>query len=65
MEKSVVSLREIEDAHRLERAEDASALRTGKTSVRRLQERNSFLPAHATMQIVDLGGYLKARRKRK
>jgi hypothetical protein len=58
-----VSFREIQDAHKKERAEDSRALRAGTISAAELQARNSFLPVDAPMQIVDLGGYLKNRRR--
>lgn len=60
--RNTVSFLEIQNAHRKERAEDARALRTGKVSTRKLQERNSFIPAGATMRINDLAGYVKNRR---
>lgn len=65
MEIRTVSFKEIETAHRKERAADAVALRTGKISSGQLQEKNSFLPARASMKLVDIAGYLKQRRNRK
>jgi hypothetical protein len=60
--RNTVSFLEIQRAHQKERAEDAGALRSGKTSARKLQETNSFIPVGATMRIVDLAGYVKNRR---
>lgn len=64
MSSSTVSFLEIQNAHRKERAEDARAVRSGKISVRKLQEANSFIPAGASMKIADLAGYVKNRRTR-
>jgi hypothetical protein len=57
-----VSFIEIQKAHRKDRAEDARAMRSGKTSARELQEKNSIIPAGAVMKIADLAGYVKKRR---
>lgn len=62
MSRNTVSFQEIQNAHRKERAADALALRTGKTSARKLQEKNSIIPAGAAMKINDLAGYVKNRR---
>jgi len=62
--RNTVSFLEIQKAHQKERAEDVRALRSGKTSARKLQEANSFIPVGATMKIVDLAGYVKNRRAR-
>jgi hypothetical protein len=59
---NTVSFLEIQKAHQKERVEDARALRTGKTSARKLQATNSFIPIGATMKIADLAGYVKNRR---
>lgn len=64
MSRNTVSFRKIQNAHQKERAEDARALRSGKTSPRKLQETNSFIPVGATIKIVDLVGYVKNRRVR-
>jgi hypothetical protein len=60
--RNTVSFLEIQKAHQKERAQDARALRTGKTSARKLQETNSFIPVRSSMKILDLAGYLKNRR---
>jgi hypothetical protein len=60
--RSSVSFLEIQKAHQKERAQDACALRTGKTSARKLQETNSFIPVRSNMKIVDLASYVKNRR---
>jgi hypothetical protein len=60
--RNTVSFLEIQNAHRKDRAEDSRALRTGKVSARKLQERNSFIPAGATMKINNLASYVKNRR---
>ena len=59
-----VSFREIEDAHRKDRASDTRALRSGKVTARELQEANSFIPVGATMRISNLSAYLKNRSAR-
>lgn len=62
MSRKTVSFLDIQKAHQNERVEDSCALRSEKTSARKLQERNSFIPVGATMKIVDLAGYVKNRR---
>jgi hypothetical protein len=64
MKARSVSFREIEDAHRKERAGDAAALRSGEVSARELQERNSIIPAGASIQIVDLAAYVRKRERK-
>jgi hypothetical protein len=60
--RNSVSFLEIQKAHQKERAQDARALRTGKTSARKLQETNSFISVRSNMKIVDLASYVKNRR---
>jgi hypothetical protein len=57
-----VSFREIQDAHKKDRAADARALRSGRATVSELQELNSFIPAGASMRIVNLASYVRNRR---
>jgi len=56
-----MSFRKIQDVHRKERAADARALRSGKTSAAKLQETNSFIPVGASIRIADLAGYVRTR----
>jgi len=55
------SLSEIDHAHRKERAADTRALRSGKISAQELQQRNSFIPRDAKVEICDLAAYMKSR----
>jgi hypothetical protein len=60
--RNTVSFLEIQKAHQKGRAQNLRAMRTGKTSARKLQETNSFIPVGSTMKVVDLAGYIKKRR---
>lgn len=62
MKVRTVSFREIQDAHKKDRAADTRALRSGRATVSELQELNSFIPAGASLRIVNLAGYVRNRR---
>ena len=59
-----MSFREIQDAHRKNRAADARALKSGKISAEELQETNSFIPVDASIRIADLAAYVRNREKK-
>jgi hypothetical protein len=59
MKAKTVSFKEIEEAHRRERAEDARRLALHLVTQEELQEENSLIPKNTRIEIVDLAAFAR------
>ena len=59
MARPVITLEQIDEEHRRERANDEERLRTGEVTARELQEENTILPARTKLRLVDFASSLE------
>ncbi len=59
MKAKTISLQQMDEEHRRERAEDACRLALHLVTPEELQEENSMIPANTRIEIVDLAAFAR------